>query len=269
MTLPVLIRRSTAQSLYVLAPFALLLLGFQLVLVAQAASIESTRSFERLTAFVPAFLQRGVGSSALLLATFKGTVAFGYFHPVILVLVCTLAMYVATEPAYDVESGRVDLVLARSIPRHRLITRSLLLALLVPVAAAIAMACGTWIGLRTFASPESDWPAPGIVARLLWHLVAVAWCFGALGLAVAAGARRWGAAFASVALGAVALYLIDLLAIGWPAARIVSWMSPFHYYPALPILAGTATGVTDLAVLLSAAAVLTSIAYWRWDRRDL
>ena len=101
------------------------------------------------------------------------------------------------------------------------------------------------------------------------HLVSVGWCFGALALAVAAGARRWSAAFAPVTLGAVALYLIEVLAIGWAPARTVAWISPFHYYPALPIVAGDAVGLTNVAVLLTAAAVLTATAYWRFNRRDL
>ena len=135
-----------------------MLAGFQLIIVAQAASIESTRSFERMAELIPAFLQRGMGGRAMLLASFKGTVTFGYFHPVIAIMVSVLAIYMASEPAYDVESGLVDLVLARSIPRHRLMTRSLLLFTAVTLAAGLCMAFGTWIGLHTFASPASNWP---------------------------------------------------------------------------------------------------------------
>ena len=269
MIVAALVRRSAVQSLYVLVPCLLLLALFQLIIVAQAASIESTRSFERMAELIPAFLQRGMGGRAMLLASFKGTVTFGYFHPVIAIMVSILAIYMASEPAYDVESGRVDLVLARSIPRHRLMTRSLILFTAVTLAAGLSMAFGTWIGLHTFASPASSWPSPRIVGLLLVHLVSIGWCFGALGLAVAAGARRWSTAFASVTLGAVALYLIEVLAIGWAPARTVAWLSPFHYYPALPIVAGDPTGLTNVAVLLAAAAVLTVIAYWRFNRRDL
>jgi ABC-type transport system involved in multi-copper enzyme maturation permease subunit len=264
-----LVRRSAVQSLYVLAPCLVLLAGFQLIIVAQAASIESTRSFERMAELIPAFLQRGLGGRAMLLASFNGTVTFGYFHPVIAIMVSVLAIYMASEPAYDVESGLVDLVLARSIPRHWLITRSLLLFTAVTLAAGLSMAFGTWIGLHTFASPASNWPTPRIVGLLVVHLVSVGWCFGALGLTVAAGARRWSGAFAPVTLGAVALYLIEVLAIGWAPARTVAWISPFRYYPALPIVAGDPVGLTNVAVLLTAAAVLTATAYWRFNRRDL
>jgi ABC-type transport system involved in multi-copper enzyme maturation permease subunit len=264
-----LLGRSMRQARFVLVPCLLLLTAFQFILVAQAASIESTRSFDRLAAFIPAFLQRGAGPSALVLATFRGTVAFGYFHPVILILISMLSMYVASEPAYDVETGRVDLVLARSIPRRRLITRSLVLALVVPVLAAAAMMAGSWIALQAFASPDSDWPAPGTILRLAVYVVAVAWSLGALALAVGASVTRWSTAFASVAVSAIALYLIDLFALGWPIVRVVSWISPFHYYPALLIVAGTATHDRGLFILWAATVVLVGVAYWVWEKRDL
>src|SRR4051812_3415080 len=124
-----LMRRSAAQARYVLLGAFALLFGFQLVIVGQAAEIERTQSFSRMAELLPGFLQRGLGSRAMLLATFKGTVAFGYFHPVVCVLVAVIAMYLTTEPAHEVEAGLVDLELARSVPRHRLLTRSLILAM--------------------------------------------------------------------------------------------------------------------------------------------
>jgi ABC-2 type transport system permease protein len=264
-----LIRRSAVQARFVWFSVIVLLAGFQIVLAAQAASIEATRSFERLVEFVPAFLQRGLGSQALLLASFKGTLAFGYFHPVVAVLVSVLAMYMATEPAHDVESGLVDLVLARPVPRHRVITRSLLLSLGVVAAAVLMMAGGTWIGLHVFASSLSDWPTAGLIAKLALNLAAVASCFAGIALAIAAGAKRWSTAFATAGLLAVMAYLLDFLAIGWPPARTLSWISPYHYYPALPIVAGTAAPWKSVAILSSATAAFTALAYWRFQRRDL
>jgi len=67
----------------------------------------------------------------------------------------------------------------------------------------------------------------------------------------------------------VVLYLIDFLSIGWPLMRALSWLSPFHYYPALPILAGTAPAFRNAAILLSASVFFVAVAYWRFNRRDL
>jgi beta-exotoxin I transport system permease protein len=264
-----LLRRSLGQSWHVVAGCIVVITGFELVLVAQAASIETSQAFGRIAELMPAYLQRGLGQQALLLATFNGTVAFGYFHPVVVLFSSLLGVYFATEPAYDVETGRVDLVLARAVPRRRMITRSLLLALAAVVVLVAMMGAGTWLGLHVFAAALPVWPSPRAIARLMIHLVAVAWCCAAFGLVVASGSSRWTTAFAASALTTIVMYFLDFLAIAWPRARPIAWLSPFDYYPAIPILGGTAPAFRNLVVLWTATAVLSLIAYWRFERRDL
>jgi len=267
--LPALMQRSATQARFVLLGSLGLLAGLQVVIVGQASALEETHGFSRMTELVPAFLQRGLGNKSLLLVTFKGTVAFGYFHPVVATLVAVLAIYFVTEIAHEVESGLVDVMLARSVPRRVVVTRSVLLATGAVAAAMLLMAAGTRLGLRLFGSPEFDAPSAGVTARLLLHLAGVALCFAGFGLAVAAGARRWSTAFTTAALTAVLMYLVDFLAIGWPLLRPIAWLSPFHYYPALSILAGDAPEWRNLIVLLSAAAGFGALGYWRFSRRDL
>ena len=240
-----------------------------MIIVGQASALEETHAFGRMTDLVPAFLQRGLGSQSMLLVTFKGTVAFGYFHPIVVVLVSVLAIYFATEPAHEVESGLVDLMLARAVPRHVVVTRSLRSQERRSSRLSCSWPWGRGVGLRLFASPEFDAPSGATSARMLAHLAAVASCFGGLALAVAAGARRWSTAFITAALAAVVLYLVDFLAIGWRPMRAVAWLSPFHYYPALSILTGTAPEWRNLGILMSATAILCAIGYWRFNRRDL
>jgi ABC-type transport system involved in multi-copper enzyme maturation permease subunit len=251
-----------------LGAFALLF-AFQLIIVGQAAAIERTQSFSRMADLLPAFMQRGLGSKAMLLATFKGTVSFGYFHPVVCLLLGILAIYLLTEPAHEVESGLVDLELARSVPRHRLVTRSLVLAGLAVVVALGLMFAGTSIGGRIFDAGGFDVPSVAVRIGLLVHLAGVAACLGGFALLVATCSDRWTTAFTTAALTTVVLYLVDFLAIGWQPMRAVVWISPFHYYPALSIIAGDAPPVRNLVVLFSAATVFIALAYWQFQRRDL
>src|SRR5262245_53216163 len=153
-----LLQRSASQARYVLLGSFVLLFAFQLVVVGQAAEIERTQSFSRMAELLPGFLQRGLGSRAMLLATFKGTVAFGYFHPVVCLLVTVVAIYLATEPAHEVEAGLVDLELARSMPRHRLLTRSVVLATLSIGAAVLLIGLGTSTGGRVFGAADMGLP---------------------------------------------------------------------------------------------------------------
>ena len=267
--LTTLVRRTIVQARYVLLGSILLLCAFQLIIVGQASAIEEQNSFSRMAELLPGFLQRGLGNKALILATFKGTVAFGYFHPVVVVLISVLAVYLTTEVAHEVEAGLVDLELARAVPRHALLTRSVVAAAGAIACACLMMAFGTWAGLRAFASPAFDAPSARVVAGLVAHLAATAALFGAIGLALAGGARRWSTAFFTAALSTVVLYLIDFLSIGWPAMRAFSWISPFRYYPALSIIAGDAPAWRNLVILTSAATVFAAIGYWRFANRDL
>ncbi len=135
--------RSVVQARYVLLGSLCLLCGFQIVIVGQAAEIERANSFSRIAELMPGFLQRGLGNQAMLLATFKGTVAFGFFHPVVAILTSVVAIYLTTEPAHEVEAGLVDLTLARPVPRHAIVTRSLVLAVVTVLAATMLMALGS------------------------------------------------------------------------------------------------------------------------------
>jgi ABC-type transport system involved in multi-copper enzyme maturation permease subunit len=264
-----LLARSARQARYVLIGASVMLFGFQLILVGQAGEIERTQAFSRLADLVPGFLQRGLGSRAMLLATFRGTVAFGYFHPVVCVLIAGVAMYLTTEPAYEIESGLVDLELARAVPRHRLLTRSALLAALAVGALLALMFLGTSAGGRLFDAEAFGLPSAGVRLRLLFNLAGVAACFAGLGLLAASLFSRWTTAFTTCVFTAIVLYLVDFLAIGWPPMRALSWVSPFHYYPALNIVAGDPVRGRDLVVLYGAGLLLAAGAYWRFQRRDL
>lgn len=269
MRLLTLIQRSAGQSWYTLAACTAVVAGFQFLLAGQAATMESTLSFGRMAEFLPAFLQRGLGEQALWLASFQGMVAFGYFHPLVVMIVTLAAMYFATEPAHDVEAGRVDLLLARPLRRHRVVTRSLVLSIATVILLVSAMGVGTIAGLNVFASSVSAWPRAWTIFLLIAHIAGLACCCAAFGLAVAAGAKRWSVAFTTAALTAIAMYLVDFLAIVWPRVRPIAYLSPFRYYPGASILAGTAPVARNLIVLWTAGAVFAAVAYWRFERRDL
>jgi hypothetical protein len=155
------------------------------------------------------------------------------------------------------------------VPRHRLLTRSIVLAGASILAAVALMALGTIAGSRIFDAAGFDLPSFGTRMKLLAHLAGVAACFAGFGLFVTSFSRRWMTAFTTAALTAVVMYLVDFLAIGWRPMKQIVWISPFHYYPALSIVAGDAPMARDLTVLVSAAAAFTLAAYLQFQRRDL
>jgi ABC-type transport system involved in multi-copper enzyme maturation permease subunit len=264
-----LVRRSAAQVRYAIAGSLVIVCALQLIIVGQAVSIEEAQSFSSVANLMPSFISRGLGSKALLLASFKGTVILGYFHPLVCVLVPVMAMYATTEPARDIEAGLVDLMLARSIRRSALLTRSLIFAAIWVAAAAISMALGTWLGVKLFDAARLDLPSARLIARLLAHLVGVAACFGGFALFVGAFSSRRSAALTTGVMAVVVMYLVDFLSLGWRVISAIDWLSPFYYYHGLAIASGDAPEARDLIVLFGSGLVFTAIAYWKFERRDL
>src|SRR4029079_2992363 len=109
-------------------------------------------------------------------------------------------------------------------------------------------------------------------ARLAWvaaNLLAIVWCFGAAGLAVASHVRQRMRAAGSVALVAVFLYLLQFGAAAWTRLRPFARVSPFHYYEPMQTLMGTVTPIRHLLGLLTATVALMGGAYMLYERRDL
>lgn len=248
------------------AALAALLALFQFALVAVAASYERAGSFAFLSALVPDFAKGHIGAG---LTSFAAMTTTGYFEPMIVMLVAQFAIYVAAEPAAEIETGLVDTVLARPLPRHWLVSRSLIVIAFGTIVLMIAMGAATGLGLRLLAPPRAHWPEARIVLLLMANLLMVTWCFAAATLAAAGWTRRRVTAQAPVAVAAIAYYLLNFLATMWAPARSFAWLSPFHYFTGAAILGGGGNLAFNLSILGTATVIAASVAYWQFNRRDL
>jgi len=261
-----LLRRTVERVTLLLIVLTALLAAFQVALVATGASLADGGGFERLAGLAPAFVQQAFGPA---LTSFGGLTALGFFEPLIVMLAVQFAIYVATEPAGDVEAGLVDLILARPVPRHLLVTRSLVVMAGAAIVLPLAMGASLWVSLWLLAPPDARWPEARVVILLMSHLAAVSWCFGGAALAAAAWARRRGAAQVLVGVSAVALYLLEVVGEAWARAAWVARLSPFHHFHGGDILAGHTNPARDLTILVLIAAVGVVLAYWQFHRRDV
>ena len=261
-----LVLRSLGRVRILSASLALVLAALQLSIIAAAVSFVDGGSFERLTQVVPAFVVQTMGPA---LTSFRGMVLFAYFDPLIVMLLVQFAIYLATEPAGEVESNLVDLLLARPLSRHVIVSRTFVVMAIGTVLMSGAMQATTWAGLWAMAPRDVPWPDARTVLSLSTHMTLVAWCFGGVALAASGWARRRGAVIAGIGVLAIAAYLVELLESIWAPARELARFSPFHYYAAAGILAGTAQESRNLAVLGLTASASLALAYWKYQRRDL
>ena len=262
-----LVRRSLTRQRALILGLAALLSGFQVLLIVVATNYQRQGLFGQVAALVPPFVQEALGG--LLIASFGGTVALGFFHPVVMLALSCGGVYLASEPAGEVEHGLVDLVVARPVPRHLMITRSMLAYAGATALIVSLMFVVNQTAVRLLAPAGVTLLAR---SRLIWvaaNLLAVVWCLGAASLAIAAGSRRRAAAAGSMSLMAVALYLLHFAAAAWTRLAIPARISPFHYYESMPTLLGSSLPIRNITGLLVATTILFVIAQVVYARRDL
>lgn len=262
-----LVGRSLARHRVPVIALATLLSAFQIVDVFVAHSLQANGLYAQFSALVPAFIQEAMGG--VLVGSFTGAIAVGFVHPLIMLSLSCAAIYLASEPAGEVEDGLVDLVLARPVPRFLIVVRSTV----VYVAGSAAIAAAMFVTSRTavrWLSPTTAAAIPPM--RLAWiaaNLLAIAWCFGAASLAMAAHVRERMHAVGAIAWLAVCLYLLQFAAAAWAPLRPFARVSPFRYYEPMQTLLGTTTPIANILGLLMSTIALLALAHVLYQRRDL
>jgi ABC-type transport system involved in multi-copper enzyme maturation permease subunit len=266
--LSALVVRSLARAKGLLIALAALLCGFQVLVIVGAREIYRGQMFTQLASLIPSGLQQMAGG--LVFTSFTGLASFGFFHPVVILVFVEAAVFLASEPAWEIEAGMVDLVLARPVPRALVISRTLLLAFGGAATLALLMALSTRLALRAFAPAAVPWPSIQTTTLLAVNLAMLAWCFAALSALIATMVRRRSAAVGIAGLMAVLLYLVHVLAELWRPAHPFRLIAPYHYYNAPALLALTGNGwQRDLSVLFGLTVLFAGGAYFVYARRDL
>lgn len=246
-----------------------LLAAFQVVLILQANSIQASNSFAKMAELVPSFARDLMGPSFVTFLTFKGIVCLGYFHPVVMGALISICVTLSTIPVMEIETGFIDLLLARPVARHWIVTRSVLVALISTVYLLAMMALGTWVGLSNFAGNRAAWPSVRLVASMAINLGFLMLCWAAIAMAIGCACRRRGSAGAIAGLLALTAYLTDYIGRAWKPADTVAWLSPFRYYTPFQLVMGSALPAKNLYVLGGIAAAGFALAYLLYSRRDI
>ena len=261
-----LVSRSLGRVSRMWAASLVLLAGFQLALTAAAASLHDSGAYQQLLDVAPAFVRNWIGPS---LASFAGMAVLSFFEPLVILLLVLFAVYVASEPAGDVEDGLVDLVLARPLPRHWIVTRSLIVMSGTVLTLVAVLTVTNVASVALFAPGGVPGPSGATLLSLAAHLFALTWCFGGATLAVAARLDRRSSVLGVLSIAVVALFLVKVLVEFSDRFDWLGWVTPFDYFQGTRVLLGTARTAWDLTALGTIGAVGAGIAYWQFQRRDV
>ena len=262
-----LIGRSFARHRAFLVALAALLSAFQILDIVVAYNLQQNAIYSQFATMVPAFIQEAMGGA--LVGTFMGAVAVGFVHPLVMLSLSCAAIYLASEPAGEVEDGLVDLVVARPVRRYLIVTRSAFVCATSTLAVVTAMFVTSRVTVHWLTPDQANVVAASRLGWVALNLLAIVWSLGAGALLLASHARERARAAGTVALVAVFLYLLQFGAAAWAPLRPFARVSPFHYYEPMRTLMGTVTPIRHLLGLLTATVALMGGAYMLYERRDL
>lgn len=186
--------------------------------------------------------------------------AFGW----VLLLGLYTAYSAAGSVAGDVESGRMDTLLAMPVGRGRLLLETYG-ALLVPILVVnVVGAVAVWVGVAAVGETLSA------VDLLLVHAASVPYllCTGAVGLLASVWFDRADTARRVAAGGVFALYLVESLVANSEFAALGA-VSPTRYYDPTAILVDSQYDPLGTGVLLVATGVLLAASTTLFRRKDV
>jgi len=249
-----------------LITMVLMLAGFQFFMILVARDLEQSGRFQAVQALMPDFVAQWTNMVG---ASFRGIVLFGYSHPIVQLFLVAIAISIGTEPAGEVESKFIDLLMARPVARPVIVARSLIVLLLVTATAIGTMWTASVTGLRLFAPSTAQLPSGGVVFSLAAGLGLVTLAWGSIALAIASWSTRRATASAVCGFAAFAAFVLDYVGKFWDKAEPASTISPFHYFDPFRMIGGEPLHGSDVASLALFIVVAAAVAYVAYARRDL
>jgi ABC-2 type transport system permease protein len=246
-----------------------LLSAFQVVLILVAGSIERSNAFDQMASLIPDFMRSLMGPSFIGLMSFRGIVCVGYFHIAVMGSLVVLTIALGTEPASEIETQFMDLILSRPLARHWVISRSVVVILVCTLLVLLLMILGTSSGLYFLAPNGAESPTSRLIGSLALNLGLLMVCWGGIALAVASRARRRSVAGSVVGLLALTTFLLDYVGRAWQPAEAIAWLSPFRYYSPLDLVMGNQIPVHNLWVLGGVGVSGFALSYFLFSRRDI
>jgi ABC-2 type transport system permease protein len=230
--------------------------------------VHNAGQFDQVTALLPPSIREILGSALGSIMTFNGIVCGVYFDTGFIIALVAVAITLATLPASEIECGFADLVLARPMPRHWLITRTIALVLVSVLLMLLMILAGTWAGLELFAPPDVPWPSAYQTGALALSLGMLVVCWSGVAMAFGAACRRGVAATATSLLAFFAL-ILDWAHRLWAPLECIAWLSPFYYFEPYGLVAGEPLRLENLLVLWAMAVTGYVVAYCVISQRDI
>ena len=261
-----IVRRQLERNAVFLFVVTLVLAGFEFVLCAVVASMDTEAALGQMTAFAPPLLRAMIeqnmpgGSPA-------GVLSFGWNHPIAHALLGAVAITLAARAiAGEIETGAIELVMAQPISRTGYFAAHVSFGAGAIAAVLAGGLLGTALGQQVFSLNAFGMER---LAALFLNAFVLQLAIYALTLAASAAGREAGRAALVGVLFTVLSFLVNVIAALWDKASFAKPWSLHAYYDPREILTQGHLPASSVLILAVFSAVAMTAAFVRFLRRDL
>jgi len=224
--------------------------------------------FAAILSQMPENLKIFLNDSFFSMLTFDGAAAFGFNHPMVLVLLVFIAINIPVKHiAHEIENGSMELLLSLPVKREWVITNLWLTGVAILFIVILASLVGSLLAIYTFHSISI-----GISLKLLmistnlWLLCVLIMSYTLLFTTLG---KRSSFSANLAAMFTLAFYMVFFVSQLWDAIEFTGAMNIFNYYQPQDIMMGRESFVVDSIVLFFASIVCLLVAVWQFKRRDI
>jgi ABC-type transport system involved in multi-copper enzyme maturation permease subunit len=249
--------------------FAFLFVGlFQILILTLVVGADLLGFVEQFLRQFPSSMQALFGEQFMAQFSINGAVAFGYNHPLVVVLLAIVAILLpARHIAGEIEAGTLELLFAMPIKRYRIALSLWLVAGSMLLVAVAGCWTGTGCGLLLFPEARS---APILkvvgVGFSLWLLM---FTISSYTMLIASYSNEGGKSTLRAAGLTLVFYFMNVAAILWTRVDFLKPFTIFHYHQPQQVMIGEPVLGRNAAVLGALACVCAGFAIRQLSRRDV
>ena len=206
------------------------------------------------------------GSASTDIFTPQNFLAFGFGHPLFLVLALSVAITTGVgSVASDVETGRSELLFTAPVRPASIVVARVAEWAVAQVGVIAGAIVGALIGIQL----SGDLARVSVLVpfRAALQFASLAFFVAGVAFAASAHARSRGSAFGATVGVTAGSYVANLVGLLWSPLSWVRWINPFGYYSPTQAAAHLQWG--NAAALIAAGLVLFGAALFTVSRRDL
>ena len=202
------------------------------------------------------------------LLSFNGAAAFGFNHPIVLVLLAFIAINLPVKHiSNEIENGTMETLLSFPVKRGKIVFKLWVSSLSILFTIIITSLAGSLLAVHIFHTLSSTVAIRiTMIGANLWLLFVLVMSYTLL---FSTFGKRGNFAANLSSMLTLVFYLFYFFSQLWDQIAFTKPVNIFNYFQPQKIILGQGNFVTDIVVLATASILCVLAAMWQFKRRDI